>query len=142
MAEQHSSTSHIHISPLWLNLTIFSSLMVLTALTVWAAFQDFGPMDFTVALAIAAVKATLVVLFFMHVKYSSKLVMLCAGAGFLFLIFLFAFPFADYATRPSVPGWPASTDVAAPLEPRDPEMPSTNRGSPGGSGGSTGPGGV
>jgi cytochrome c oxidase subunit 4 len=142
MSDSQSSTSHIHISPLWLNLTIFGALMVLTALTVWAAFQDFGPMDFTVAFAIALVKATLVVLFFMHVKYSSKLVMICAATGFLFLIFLFAFPFADYATRSLVPGWPASTDVSEPLEQPDPETPSPGRGSPGGPGGAMGPGGV
>lgn len=140
--DNYTSTSHLHVSPLWLNLTIFGSLMVLTALTVWAAFQDFGPMDLPVALAIALVKATLVVLFFMHVKYSSKVVMLCAGAGFLFLVFLFAFPFADIGTRPNVPGWPRSTDVRAPLEPVDPGTSPADRASPGGSGGATGPGGV
>lgn len=142
MKDAHSSTSHLHISPLWLNLTIFGALMGLTGLTVWAAFQDFGPMDLPVALSIAIVKATLVVLFFMHVAYSSKLVMLTAATGFLFLVFLFAFPFADIETRTLVPGWPRSVDVRAPLSPEDEGTPSRDRDRPVAPPGATSPGGV
>ncbi len=126
-SDDQTSTSHIHVSSLAMNLTIFGALMLLTMLTVWAAFQDFGPMDTTVALAIAVVKATLVVLFFMHVAYSSKIVMMCAASGFLFLVFLFAFPFADLATRPVIPGWPDSLDVRTPLERGAPELESPRR---------------
>jgi len=125
-----------------MNLVIFGSLMLLTALTVWAAFQDFGAMDLPVALAIALVKATLVVLFFMHVKYSSKLVMLTAATGFLFLVFLFAFPFADITTRSTVPGWPSSVDVRPPLQPDGEEPGSAGRDRPGEGVGPTAPGGV
>lgn len=74
-------------------------LMVGTGLTVWAAFQDFGPMNTVIALTIAMVKGTLVVLFFMHVKYSDKLTWVVAGAGFLWLLVLFSLTLSDYYAR-------------------------------------------
>ena len=63
--------------------TIFGALMVCTALTVGAAFIDLGNLNFPVALAIAVFKATLVVLFFMHVKYGSRLTKLIVGVRVL-----------------------------------------------------------
>ena len=115
-APSTSSTSHVHVSPLSMFFAIFGALMAGTLLTVWAAYQDFGPLDTPVAILIAVVKATLVILFFMHVKYSSRLVMLSAASGFLFLTFLLAFTFADAGTRAPVAGWPASIDVRTPVE--------------------------
>lgn len=114
--QDDSSTSHVHVSPLPMFFAIFAALMVGTFLTVWAAFQDFGPMDTPVALLIAIIKATLVIMFFMHVKYSSKVVMMSAASGFLFLIFLFAFTFADIGTRKAVAGWGTSIDKRTPVE--------------------------
>ena len=67
-----------------------ASLMVLTVITVAAAFVDLGNLNVIVALAIAVVKATLVVLFFMHVKYSSKLTWVVVGAGVFWLVILLA----------------------------------------------------
>ncbi|MEM1024248.1 MAG: cytochrome C oxidase subunit IV family protein [Myxococcota bacterium] len=115
--QEHTSTSLFHVSSLGMNIAIFSSLMVLTALTVWAAFQDFGPLDTPIAIVIAIVKASLVIMFFMHVKYSSKIVMLSAGSGFMFLIFLFAFTLSDYGTREKVDGWPESVEDTVPAGP-------------------------
>ncbi|MBT3603994.1 MAG: hypothetical protein HOE48_02050 [Candidatus Latescibacteria bacterium] len=95
MAEHHNSPT------VGTYLAVFSALMVLTALTVWAAFQDLGPYGDLVAMVIACTKATVVIVFFMHVKYSSRLLWLFVGAGFLFMLILFAFTMADYASR----GW-------------------------------------
>ena len=63
-----------HIVSLRVYVTIFLSLMVGTALTVWAGLHDFpGPLNVIIAMTIAVVKATLVVLYFMHVRYSAGL---------------------------------------------------------------------
>jgi cytochrome c oxidase subunit 4 len=74
--------------------------MLGTGLTVLAAFYDFpGPLNAIVALTIAAIKATLVVLFFMHVRYSGRLVWLTIVAALLWLAILFAITLSDYWTR-------------------------------------------
>ena len=74
--------------------------MVGTGLTVLAAFYDFpGPLNAIVALTIAAIKATLVVLFFMHVRYSGRLIWLTIVAALLWMAILFAITFSDYWTR-------------------------------------------
>lgn len=82
---------------------IFGALMVLTAVTVWVANLDLGRWNAIVALSIAVLKATLVVLYFMHVRYSSKLTWVFVGAGIIWLIILFAFTLSDYLTRTWVP---------------------------------------
>jgi cytochrome c oxidase subunit 4 len=82
---------------------IFAALMVGTALTVWIAYYDLGRWNAIVALSIAVFKATLVVLYFMHVRYSSKLTWVFVGAGIIWLIILFAFTLSDYMTRGWVP---------------------------------------
>jgi len=93
-----------HISPKSVYFTIFGSLMALTALTVWVAFLQLGSLNFPVAITIALIKASLVVLFFMHVKYSSKLTKLLVGSTFFFLASLFGLTMTDYLSR----GWMAS----------------------------------
>jgi cytochrome c oxidase subunit IV len=90
-----------HISPKSIYYSIFGALMVLTAVTVAVAFIDLGILNFPVALTIAITKATLVVLYFMHVKYSSGLTKLIVGSAFFFLIILFALTMTDYLSR----GW-------------------------------------
>jgi len=57
-----------HVVPTRVYYTVFAALLVLTALTVWIAFYDLGVLNDVAALGIAAIKATLVVLFFMHVR--------------------------------------------------------------------------
>lgn len=93
-----------HISPKSTYYTIFVALAVLTAITIFVAFVNLGALNFPVALSIAIVKATLVVLFFMHVKYSSKLTKLIIGGAFFFLLTLFGLTLSDYLSR----GWFAS----------------------------------
>ena len=78
--------------------------MVLTAVTVAAAFTNLGALNFPVALAIAVTKATVVILFFMHVKYSSKLTKFVVASSLFFLACLFGLTFTDYLSR----GWYAS----------------------------------
>jgi cytochrome c oxidase subunit 4 len=90
-----------HVSPKSVYYSIFLALMVFTGLTVAAAFVNLGSLNFPVALAIAIIKATLVVLFFMHVKYSSRLTKLVVMTSLFFLFILLAETFMDYATR----GW-------------------------------------
>ena len=90
-----------HIVPVRIYIAIFMVLLVGTALTVGAAFVDF-PWRFNtiVALTIATVKATFVVLYFMHVRYSARLVWVIVIAALFWMGILFAFTFADYFTRP------------------------------------------
>ena len=98
-----------HISPKSVYYAIFGGLMVLTAITVAVAFINLGALNFPVALAIAVTKATLVILFFMHVKYNSRLVKLVCGGAFFFLVILFGLTMSDYLSR----GWFASPRATA-----------------------------
>jgi cytochrome c oxidase subunit 4 len=79
--------------------TIGFTLLILMVVTVAAAYIDLGPFNIYVALTIAIVKSTLVVMYFMHVKYNTKITWIFAGAGFLWLIIMFALTMADYVTR-------------------------------------------
>ena len=88
-----------HVTPIRVYLAIFGALMVGTALTVWAAFLELGPFNDIVAMAIAASKATLVVLYFMHVRHSTRLTKITVVAGFLWLAILIALTLSDYFTR-------------------------------------------
>lgn len=88
-----------HLVPQRVYFTIFAALIVLTFITVAVAFVDLGPLNNFIAMSIAVTKATLVIMYFMHVRYSDKLVWVFAGAGFLWLIILFVFLVSDYVTR-------------------------------------------
>jgi cytochrome c oxidase subunit IV len=94
--------SQHHVVSWKLYLGIFLALCVLTVATVGAAGQDFGVFNTPIALAIAVAKATLVILFFMHVKYSPRLTTLVVAAGFVFLFLLILFTGSDYVSR----SWP------------------------------------
>jgi cytochrome c oxidase subunit IV len=96
-----SANGHVHVVPIRIYYVIFSTLLLLTLVTVDVAFFNLGIMSFTVALTIATVKATLVVLYFMHVRYSPKLTWIFAAAGFLWLFFLLGITISDYLSR----GW-------------------------------------
>jgi cytochrome c oxidase subunit 4 len=93
-----------HVSPKSTYYAIFGALMVLTGLTVAAAFVNLGSFNFPVAIGIAITKATLVLLFFMHVKYSSRLTKMIIGMAFFFLFILFGLTLTDYLSR----GWHTS----------------------------------
>ena len=89
-----------HIVSIKVYLMIFLALMVGTALTVWAGLQDFpGQLNVIVALMIAVIKATLVVLYFMHVRYSSRLVWVIVASALFWMGIMFALTFSDYWTR-------------------------------------------
>jgi cytochrome c oxidase subunit 4 len=89
-----------HILPARLYYGIWIALLVLTATTVGVAHIDLGPWNIVVALAIASLKAVLVVLFFMHVKYTSeKMTKVVIVSAIFWLFILLALSLADYATR-------------------------------------------
>jgi cytochrome c oxidase subunit 4 len=92
-----------HVVPLSTYLAVFTGLVVLTCLTYEAAYWDLGSHSLNVllALAIAVTKATLVVLFFMHVKYGRRLVWVFVSVGFLWLGLLIVGTLHDYVSR----GW-------------------------------------
>lgn len=95
--EEHEH--HHHVVPPRIYVTILLALLVGTAATVGASFIDLGPMNPVIALAIAATKMILVVLFFMHVKYSTKLTKLTVGAGLFTFLVLVGMTLSDYWTR-------------------------------------------
>lgn len=114
-----SSNQH-HIVPLRVYLAIITALFLLTGLTVWVAFQDYGIFNNLVALSIAVVKALLVVMFFMHLKYSARILWLYAGAGGIWFIIMIALMLSDYRSRAWLPApqpWetpPAATTTVGP----------------------------
>ncbi|HKN69446.1 MAG TPA: cytochrome C oxidase subunit IV family protein [Terriglobales bacterium] len=110
MSDHNSASEHTpentsehmseHISSLGSCLAIWLALLAGTTLTVAAAFIDLGPFNTIVALTIATIKATLVVLFYMHVKYThEKLTGLVIVSAIFFLFILLALSMADYTTR-------------------------------------------
>lgn len=88
---------HIVGPPIY--LTIFFCLLVLTAITTGVAFIDLGVFNPIIALAIACVKASLVVLFFMHIKYSSRLLKMTVLAGLFTFMLLMTLTMTDYISR-------------------------------------------
>jgi cytochrome c oxidase subunit IV len=80
-------------------LIILVALLILTATTTGVAFLDLGILNPIVALAIACTKACLVILFFMHLRYSSKLLKLTLGAGLFTFLVLIALTLTDYMSR-------------------------------------------
>jgi cytochrome c oxidase subunit IV len=99
--EQHEHPQQPHVVPVSLYIVIFLSLMVLTALTVFAATKDFGPGNTIIAVSIAVLKASLVILFFMHVRYNDNIVRIAVFAGFLWLGIMIVLTLSDYIAR----GW-------------------------------------
>jgi cytochrome c oxidase subunit 4 len=100
--------SHDHPSnPIPYYLGVFSLLLVFTGLTVFVARFDlekiWGPLNIIVALTIALVKATAVVMIFMHVKWSSRLTQVIVVSGLFWLMIMLAFTLSDYYSRG---GWP------------------------------------
>jgi cytochrome c oxidase subunit IV len=97
--EHHAHAPTHHVTPLPVYLGIFAALMVLTAVTVWVSRLDLGAMNTPVAMAVAILKAALVILFFMHVIHSTRLTWVVVIGSFLWLGVLFVLTFADYLTR-------------------------------------------
>jgi cytochrome c oxidase subunit 4 len=95
--EMEASQHHI-VSPV-IYIIIGAALLVLTGVTVAASFVEMGVFNPIVALLIACVKAVLVVLFFMHVKYSTKLTKLTVFCGLFTFMALIGMTLADYFSR-------------------------------------------
>jgi cytochrome c oxidase subunit IV len=98
-----------HVSPVSLYISIFLALMVLTGVTVAAAYVNMGSLNFPVAMAIAIFKASLVVWYFMHVKYQSHLTKLTVATGLFFLAILLGMMLIDYSSKDFTP-MPRPTD--------------------------------
>ena len=92
----------VHIVPRKTYFAVFGALIFFTALTVFAANIPFpGPLNDIVAMTIAVTKMMLVLLFFMHVRYSSRLVWVIVASALFWMAILFTLTFSDYLTR----GW-------------------------------------
>ena len=94
------STAHV-ITPVRTYAAVFGGLLVCTLLTVLVAKQDFGFLNTAVALTIACFKATLVIWFFMGVRYNTSLTKVVVASGFVWLLILFGIGMSDYISR----GW-------------------------------------
>jgi len=90
-----------HVAPKSMYYAVFAALVVGTILTVFVAKFDLGPLNNVLMLTIACAKALLVVLFFMHVRWSTRLTWVVAGAGFFWLLIMFSITMSDYMSR----GW-------------------------------------
>ncbi|HLW98063.1 MAG TPA: cytochrome C oxidase subunit IV family protein [Candidatus Acidoferrales bacterium] len=108
-----------HIVPVKTYVAVFLALLCLTALTAGVAFINLGAMNTVVALVIAVTKMLLVILIFMHVKYSSRLTKIVIVAAFFWLGLLLTFTLTDVFTRhwtPSPSDWGPSISAPAPRE--------------------------
>jgi cytochrome c oxidase subunit 4 len=101
----HGPSDH-HVPSPALYAVIFALLLVLTGVTTWVAFLDLGFLNNVIMLGIAVTKATLVILYFMHVRYSTRLTWVVVVSGFFWLGILMVLGLGDYLSRPwlGVPG--------------------------------------
>jgi cytochrome c oxidase subunit IV len=93
-----------HIASTRLYYLVFAALIVGTVLTYLAALVDFGFFNNVVMLAIAVTKMLLVMLFFMGVRWNTRLTWVVAGSGFFFLLIMFTITMSDYLSRGWIPG--------------------------------------
>jgi cytochrome c oxidase subunit 4 len=107
MSQQHDN-AHTHhvITPTLTYVAVFGALIVATVLTYLVALRDFGWLNTPIALGIAIAKASLVVIYFMGVRYNTPLTKVVVVAGFFWLMIMFGLTMNDYLSRPllGVPG--------------------------------------
>ena|SRR5574339_737714 len=96
--------STAHVAPKGLYYAVFLALIVGTVATYAVALVDLGFMNNIVMLTIACAKALLVILFFMHVRWSDRLTWVVVASGFFWLLILFSITMSDYLTRGWIPG--------------------------------------
>ena len=94
-----------HVAPKGMYYLVFIALIIGTGLTVAVAEVDLGALNNVAMLAIACTKALLVILFFMHVRWSSRLTWVVVASGFFWLLILFGLGMTDYMSR----GWVEGT---------------------------------
>jgi cytochrome c oxidase subunit 4 len=108
MSENVQSHSHSHVLPVRTYYIVFTALMVGLVATVVGAYLPLGDFHLATAMTIAIAKAVLIVLYFMHLRYSNKLTAICAVASFIWLAILICFVMNDYLSRdwlsPSIEG--------------------------------------
>ncbi|MBL9079305.1 MAG: cytochrome C oxidase subunit IV family protein [Planctomycetes bacterium] len=90
---------HHHVSSSAMFFNVLVALLILTVITVGASRIDFGSANMLIAMAIASIKASLVIAIFMHVKWDTAINRIVFLSSFLFLSLLFIFTLADHATR-------------------------------------------
>jgi cytochrome c oxidase subunit 4 len=100
MSTTHT-TAHAHVLPRSTYYAVYAALLVLLLATVGAAYLNLGAFNFLVSMVIAVIKGILIMLIFMHVRYSERLVWIFATAAFLWLAVLIGMSLNDYLTR----GW-------------------------------------
>ncbi|HYO79077.1 MAG TPA: cytochrome C oxidase subunit IV family protein [Thermoanaerobaculia bacterium] len=101
-ADHETYTGHgapHHVAPLGMYFAVFFALMILTVLTVWVSRIDLGAFNTAVAMGIAILKATVVILWFMHVIHSPRMTWIVVISSFVWLGVLFVLTFSDYLTR-------------------------------------------
>lgn len=94
-----------HVLPLSKYFAVFGALCVLTIVTVTAAKADIGAWETPVAIGIACIKSVLVLLYFMHMRYSEHLIWIFAATAIVFFLILIGITMADFDTRPLVQPW-------------------------------------
>jgi cytochrome c oxidase subunit 4 len=100
-----------HIAPKSMYYGIFLALMVLTIVTYAVTFVNLGEFNLAVAMIIAVTKASLVILFFMHVYWSPKIIKVSVGMSFFFLLIMLMMVMSDYLSRPGLRSPPFPTAV-------------------------------
>ena len=98
----HQDEHSHHIMPVATYLAVFITLLVLLGATVGVSFLDLGIFSRVVAVTIAAIKAGLIFAYFMHLRYSPKLVWAFAGVGFAWFVLMFVITLGDYIARGGV----------------------------------------
>lgn len=88
-----------HIMPLKVYVSVFACLLVLTVVTVWVSLFDFGKLNMWIAMFVASIKAGLVAMYFMQLKYDNRLYLYILLAGFAFLALLLGVTVFDISTR-------------------------------------------
>lgn len=106
-----------HILPQKTYVMVFLGLIGLTILTTGVAYIDLGPLNTVAALVIAFTKMFLVILFFMHVRYSGGLIRVVLLAGFFWLALLIGLTMSDYRTRSWTPAPDSWSSTAPPTHP-------------------------
>ncbi len=100
-----------HVAPKSMYYTVFLALMVLTFVTWAITYVDLGEFNLILALAVAITKAMLVIYYFMHLKWSPKLIKVTIGSSVFFLLIMFTLTLSDYLSRgqKGLPAYPTAT---------------------------------
>lgn len=122
-ASEHEHGGGHHVDPMWMYLTIFGALIFMTVVTVAASYVDFGSANTVIAVVIATIKATLVSVFFMHLRHDKRFNAIVFVSALLFLSFLFLFVLSDFGTRTAVDDWHGADAPGLNTMPK--EMPSS-----------------